>query len=189
MMGVRRIAGKGGDGLEGIAGAARIQIVLQQEVRKLRFRVVFRQGVDDPVHDLIVQPGGYAHFLLLLRSLDGPDPIHNGRGIDAFAPVQLLQPQQKPGRPVFVHGHGLPGNQSLGHQGHTILGVVVIGNGYAQVPGLVEQVVDKEPVIPIDAQHQNQHPLPGLDGHAGKVVDDSRVGDQKLGYIDPIHSG
>ena len=113
--------------------------------------------------------------------------IHNGRGIDAFAPVQLLQPQQEPGRPVFVHGHGLPGNQSLGHQGHAILGVIVIGNGYAQIPGLVEQVVDKEPVVSVDAQHQNQHPLPGLDGYAGKVVDDSRVGDQKLGYAGMRH--
>ena len=101
--------------------------------------------------------------------------------------MQLLQPQQKPGRPVFVHGHGRPGDQYPGHQGHAILGVIIIGNGRTQVPGLAEQVVDKEPVIPVLTQHQNQHPLPRLDGDTGEVEDYGGVGDEKLGNLVFFH--
>ena len=187
MMGVRPVAAEGGNGFEGIALISRFQIEFQQEIPQLFFRMVLPQNADDPGHDSVIVPGSGPHLLLLGGGLDGPDPVDDGRGIDALAVHQLLEPKQKPSRPVFIHSQRLFCGKVFRHNGRAVLGVVIIDDGCSQVPGLAEQVVDEEPVVSAGFQQQHQHPLSRLYPLAGQVEDHRRIGDDKLMDVLRIH--
>ena len=189
MVGVRPVAAEGGNGFEGIALISRFQIEFQQEIPQLFFRMVLPQNADDPGHDSVIVPGSSPHLLLLGRGLDGPDPIDDGRGIDALAVHQLLEPKQESSRPVFIHSQRLFCGKIFRHKGRAVLGVVIIGDGRSQVPGLAEQVVDEEPVVSVGLQQQHQHPLSRLYPLAGQVEDHRRIRDQQLADVLLFHGG
>ena len=151
--------------------------------------MVLTQAGNETLHHRVIDPGGDPHFFLLFRRLDGTDPVNDGGRIDAPAVKQLLEPQQEPGRPILIDGGGFSRRQAGCQDGDSVLGVVIVGNGRAQLPGLAEQVVDEETVGSVGPQKQRQHPLPGLDPGAGEIKDHRRIGNNQLGNALLFHCG
>ena len=138
-------------------------------------------------HDAVVDTGSDPHFFLLLGRLDPANAVHNGRAVHIpAAAAQLLQPQEEPGGPVLVDGHGGIGVRKAAEDLHAVLNVVIIANLHPQILRLAEQVVDQQ-LISLPAQVQRQQPLTGLDPGAGEVENHRRIGNDHLGNAIGIH--
>ena len=143
--------------------------------------MIFTEDGNQFFHDAVVEPGGGAHLLLLVRGFDLPDTVHDGGTVHVPAGgVQLLKPQQEPGRPVFVNSHRSGGIHEAAEDLHAVLCVIIILNFHAQILILQEQVVDQQPMVSASVQIENQQPLTGMDPCAGEIEDHRRVGDDDL---------